>query len=287
MKPALIRTLTDTFEGHAQQTDEGIEYWLARDLQHLLGYTEWRNFGVVLSKARTACEVSGYPVSDHFVEVNKIVDLGSGGRREVDDMMVTRFACYLIAQNGDPKKDEIAFAQTYFAVQTRRAELIEQRLLEVERVSARRKLTATEKELSSVIFEQTGGMQDFATIRSKGDAALFGRNTQAMKARWKVPDSRALADFAPTIVLKAKDFATEITIHNAREHQMQTEGAISYEHITNNDAVRHTLLSRGIRPEELSPAEDVKKVERRITSDEKASLKNPDALGPAAVDDNG
>ncbi|MDX8399441.1 MAG: DNA damage-inducible protein D [Gallionellaceae bacterium] len=201
MKTDLIHSLTDSFEAHAQQTESGVEFWLARDLQHLLGYSEWRNFSAVISKAKTACEVSGHAVSDHFVDVNKMVDLGSGGQREVEDIMFSRYACYLVAQNGDPRKQEIAFAQTYFALQTRQAELIEQRLLEAERISARKKLTSTEKELSQVIFEQTGGNQDFAMIRSKGDHALFGKSTQAMKAQWKVPDSRPLADFAPTIIL--------------------------------------------------------------------------------------
>ena len=278
MNTEAIQTLTTTFEAHAQQTEGGIEYWLARDLQYLLGYDEWRNFTAVIIKAKTACEVSGHSVRDHFVDVNKTIQMPKSAEKEIPDLMLTRYACYLVAQNGDPKKQEIAFAQTYFAVQTRRAELIEQRLLEAERVSARKKLSTTEKELSEVIFEQTGGNENFALIRSKGDQALFGKSTQAMKAQWKVPDNRPLADFAPTIILKAKDFATEITIFNARQHGMQTESAISSEHITNNHAVRKTLLERGIRPETLPASEDVKKVERRLASEEKKSLQNPDGL---------
>lgn len=278
MKTDFIQSLTVTFESHVQQTEGGVEFWLARDLQQLLGYSEWRNFTAVLSKAKIACEVSGQPTSDHFVDVNKMVELGSGSQREVEDIMLTRYACYLIAQNGDPRKQEIAFAQTYFAIQTRRAELIEQRLLEAERVSARRKLSETEKELSQVIYEQTGDNQDFALIRSKGDHALFGKTTQAMKVQWNVPDNRPLADFAPTIILKAKDFAAEITIFNAKQNRLASEGAISREHVTNNEAVRRTLVERGIQPEHLPPAEDVKKVERRLVSENKKSLQNPDAL---------
>lgn len=281
MKTELIHQLTATFEAHAQRTESGVEYWLARDIQHLLGYTEWRNFcNTAISKAKAACDLSGLATADHFVDVNKMVQLGSGSQREVDDLMLTRYACYLIAQNGDPRKPEIAFAQTYFAVQTRRAELIEQRLLEAERVSARRKLSQTEKELSHVIYEQTGDDRNFGVIRSKGDHALFGKSTQAMKAKWNVPDNRPLADFAPTIVLKAKDFAAEITIFNAREHGMSSEQAISSEHVTNNDAVRRTLIERGIRPEQLPAAEDVKKVERRLAAEQKKSLKNSGALEP-------
>lgn len=278
METTFIHQLTKTFEAHAQQTETGVEYWLARDLQPLLGYSKWENFQAVIAKAKTACEVSGHVVENHFPDVRKMVRIGSGTEREIDDIMLTRYACYLIAQNGDPRKQEIAFAQTYFAIQTRQAELIEQRLLEAERVSARKKLTSTEKELSHVIFEQTGGNQDFALIRSKGDQALFGKSTQAMKAQWRVPDSRPLADFAPTIILKAKDFATEITIHNARTHGMSSEPQISREHVTNNQAVRDTLLSRGIRPETLPAAEDIKKVERRLTSEEKKALTNPETL---------
>lgn len=278
MKSEIIQTLTTTFEAHAQQLENGVEFWLARDIQHLLEYSKWENFVTVIAKAKTACEVSGHDIEHHFPDVRKMVDLGSGATREVPDIMLTRYACYLIAQNGDPRKEAIAFAQTYFAIQTRKAELIEQRFLEAERIQARQKLTSTEKELSSVNFEQTGGNKNFGIIRSKGDQALFGKSTEAMKAHWKVPAKRPLADFAPTIVLKAKDFATEITIHNARQHRMTSETKISNEHITNNKAVRKTLLERGIRPESLPPEEDVKKVERRLTSEEKKSLKNPDTL---------
>jgi DNA-damage-inducible protein D len=278
MKAELVHSLTNNFEAHAQRAENGVEFWLARDIQHLLGYAKWENFLNVVSRAKTACEVSGHVVLDHFPDVRKMVDLGSGSQRDIDDIMLTRYACYLVAQNGDPRKQEIAFAQTYFAIQTRKAELIEQHLLEAERVSARKKLTETEKELSQVIFEAGGGNQDFALIRSKGDHALFGKSTQAMKSTWNVPDNRPLADFAPTIILKAKDFASEITIFNARAHQLGTERAISSEHIANNEAVRDTLLSRGIRPETLPAGEDVKKVERRLAAADKKSLMNPGSL---------
>ena len=272
MKKDTITALTENFELHSQLTESGIEFWLARDLQHLLGYDKWENFSKVISKARIACESSGHAVADHFPDVRKMVKLGSKSEREIDDVMLTRYACYLIAQNGDPRKSQIAFAQTYFAMQTRRAELIEQRILEQERLFARKKLTNTEKELSEVIFEQTRQDRNFGTIRSKGDQALFGKSTLQMKAQWRIPNNRPLADYAPTIILKAKDFATEITIHNARENNMNTEPQISREHVTNNQVVRNTLVVRGIRPESLPPAEDIKKLERRIVSQVKKVL---------------
>jgi len=274
MKKPLIQNLTATFEAHAKKTENGVEFWLARDLQHLLGYTKWDNFQAVIAKAKTACEISKHNISDHFTDVGKKVSIGSGAETEILDIMLTRYACYLIAQNGDSRKEEIAFAQTYFAIQTRKLEIIEKRILESERISARKKLAKTEKELSKVIFEQTGGGQNFALIRSKGDRAFFAHSTQQMKEKWKVPKSRALADFAPTIILKAKDFATEITIFNAKENQMITEGQISTEHITNNKTVRKTLLERGIRPENISPTEDIKKVERKLKTEDKKGLQN-------------
>lgn len=278
MKPALIQSLTTNFESYARQTETGVEFWLARDLQHLLGYDKWDNFKSVISKAKIACELSDQTVPNHFADVGKTIKMPKGAEKVIDDFMLTRYACYLIAQNGDPRKEEIAFAQTYFAVQTRKFETIQQKLLETERINARRKLADTEKELSGVIYEQTGSDRNFGIIRSKGDKALFGYTTEQMKSKWKIPKGRALADFAPTIILKAKDFATEITIFNAKANQMKTEGQISNEHITNNKTVRNTLIERGIRPENLLPDEDIKKVERKLRSDERKELKNPKVL---------
>lgn len=272
MKKDIVYKLTENFEDFLHKTEDGVEFWLARDLQHLLGYGKWDNFQNVISKAKTACEISGQDIADHFADVGKMVEIGSGAQKEIDDVMLTRFACYLIAQNGDPRKEQIAFAQTYFAIQTRKAELIEQKILEIERVQARNKLAETEKELSHIIFQQTGGNENFALIRSKGDQALFNRTTQQMKDKWGIKN-KPLADFMPTILLKAKDFATEITIFNAKQKQMKTEGQISNEHITNNKTVRDTLISRGIVPENLPPEEDVKKIERKLKSEEVKSLK--------------
>jgi DNA-damage-inducible protein D len=277
MQKQIIYSLTEDFEAHAHQTTDGVEFWMARDVQHLLGYAEWRNFTLVINKSKTACEVSDQLINDHFVDVNKTIQMPNGAEKTIPDIMLTRYACYLIAQNGDPRKEKIAFAQRYFAIQTRKAELIEQKMLEQERVQAREKLKATEKELSQVIFEQTGDNQNFAMIRSNRDRALFGKTTQQMKNKWGIKN-KPLADFMPTILLKAKDFATEITIFNAKENNMKSENQISKEHITNNDSVRKTLISRGITPENLPPEEDVNKIDRKLKSDEKKSLKNPDKL---------
>ena len=278
MKLKIILSLANNFEDHSQTTENGIEFWFARDIQHLLGYTEWRNFQKVIIKAKTSCEASGNEILDHFVDANKMVKLGSGSEREIEDIMLTRYACYLIAQNGDPRKEEIAFAQNYFAVQTRKFEVIEKRINDWERLQARQKLSISEKELSGLIYEQTGNDKNFGLIRSKGDQALFGKSTQQMKNRLGVPSGRALADFLPTITIKAKDFATEITIFNTKEKQLNTERQISAEHITNNRGVRNILLKRGIKPEELPPEEDIKKLERRINSEPKKLGKNPDKL---------
>ncbi len=273
-----INSLTNSFESFSNKTEDNTEFWFARDLQQLLGYTKWDNFKNVIFKAKTACEVSEQEVSDHFADVGKMVQIGSGTSKEIDDIMLTRYACYLIAQNGDSRKEAIAFAQTYFAIQTRKAELIEQRILEQERVHSRRKLSQTEKELSKVIFEQTGKNDNFALIRSKGDKALFNHTTQDMKDKWGVNKSKPLADFMPTILLKAKDFATEITIYNAKEKEMDCESKISDEHITNNKAVRNTLLSRDIIPENVKPQEDIQKIERKLNSETKKILKSKDKL---------
>ncbi len=278
MKKEIIKTLTNDFESYANQTQNGIEFWFARDLQHLLGYSEWRNFIKVINKAKTACETAGHMIVDHFVDVNKTIAMPKGASKEIPDLMLTRFACYLIAQNGDPQKEPIAFAQNYFAVQTRKFEIIEQRIKDWERLNARQKLTLSEKELSELIFEQTGSDKDFGMIRSKGDQALFGYSTSQMKHRLGIKQNKPLADFLPTITIKAKDFATEITIFNIQDKDIQKGNRISWEHIRNNKGVRKLLLERGIKPEELPPEEDVKKLVRRVKSEDKKFIKNPDKL---------
>ena len=279
MKKEIILSLTKNFEEHSYTTEEGIEFWFARDLQHLLGYAKWENFNKVITKAKIACEVSGNDISNHFPDVRKTIPMPKGASKEIDDFMLTRYACYLIAQNGDPRKESIAFAQNYFAIQTRKFELIEQRIKDWERLQARQKLTYSEKELSELIYEQTGNDRNFGIIRSKGDQALFGgHNTKQMKAKLGIPQNRPLADFLPTITIKAKDFATEITVFNTKEKGFKTERQISAEHITNNRSVRKILLERGIKPEELPAEEDIKKLERRVKSDDKKLGKNPDKL---------
>ena len=278
MKKEIVKTLTKDFESCVNYTQNGIEFWFARDLQHLLGYTEWRNFLLVINKAKTSCETAGHQISDHFVDVNKMVSIGSGTTREIQDFMLTRFACYLIAQNGDPRKEAIAFAQNYFAVQTRKYEIIEKRINDWERLHARQKLSLSEKELSELIFERTGSEKDFGMIRSKGDKALFGFTTSQMKHKLGVKSNRPLADFLPTITIKAKDFATEITIFNVKDKDIHKGDEISWEHITNNKSVRKLLLERGIKPEELPPEEDVKKLERRVKSEDKKFTAKPDTL---------
>ena len=271
MKTKEIKELFEKFESIVCDYN-GVECWSARELYKLLGYVEWRNFLTIVQKAKAACDNTGMGIKDHFVDVNKMVDLGSGSQRSVDNILLTRYACYLVAQNGDSRKPEIAFAQNYFAVQTRRAELIEQRLLDYERVKARAKLAETEKILSGVLYERGVDSKGFAIIRSKGDKALFHLDTKLLKRKYNAPDSRPLADFLPTISIKAKDLAAEMTSVNVQQKDLYGQSHIEQEHIDNNTAVRDMLVGRGIYPEQLPPAEDIKKTERRLAKEDKKSL---------------
>lgn len=267
-----------------------IEYWLARELMPLLGYERWENFEKAIKRSMESCETSGITVTEHFREVTKMVQLGSGSKRNVRDYMLTRYACYLIAQNGDPKKAEIAFAQSYFAVQTRKQELIEERIAYIERTEARGRLCESERCLSQNIYERGVDDAGFGRIRSKGDTALFGgHTTQDMKHKLKVKDNRPLADFLPTLTIAAKNLATEMTNYNVEEKDLQGETAITTEHVQNNASVRSMLGERGIKPEELPPSEDIKKLERRVKSQEKKiaeqSGKLPDADSEGTQED--
>ena len=257
---------------------ESVEVWYARELQTLLGYARWENFVVAINRAIDSCKTQGVSIDDHFREVTKMVSLGSGAQRPVQDFMLTRYACYLIAQNGDPKKEEIAFAQSYFAVQTRRAEIIEERLSLLSRLDTRERLRASEKQLSQNIYERGVDDKGFGRIRSKGDAALFGgKTTEQMKVRLGVK-SGALADHLPTLTIAAKNLATEMTNYNVEQKDLMGEAPITGEHIQNNLSVRDMLGKRGIQPENLPPAEDIKKVERRVAKEEKALEKSTKKL---------
>ena len=268
-KSETVKVLKETFDVIIN-IEKDVEFWYARDLQKILGYTEWRNFEDVINKAMITCKKSGFEVTYHFVEFNKMIEIAKGAKRKIEDYKLTRYACYLIAQNGDPKKPEIAFAQTYFAVQTRKQEIIEDRINLMNRLEAREKLKESEKQLSKNIYERGVDDKGFANIRSKGDSALFGGlDTSGMKTKYGIKDNRPLADFLPTLTIAAKNLATEMTNYNLVEENLYGEESISGEHVQNNLSVRSMLSKRGIKPENLKPAEDLKKLERRVKSEEK------------------
>lgn len=275
------KTSFDAIASYIEGEDgkEKVEVWFARDLQPLLGYARWENFQVAINRAVESCKTQGGSIDDHFREVTKMVTLGSGATREVQDYMLTRYACYLIAQNGDPRKEQIAFAQSYFAVQTRKAELIEERLNHISRLETRERLRSSEKQLSQNIYERGVDEKGFGRIRSKGDTALFGgHTTEDMKQRLGIKGTRPLADFLPTLTIAAKNLATEMTNYNVEKADLYGENSITREHIQNNRSVREMLGKRGIKPEELPAAEDIKKLERRVAAEEKKLEKSAEKL---------
>ncbi|HEM3199306.1 TPA: DNA damage-inducible protein D [Streptococcus suis 14A] len=280
MEQSKIYRTKEKFDSIVNQTEnEFIDYWYARDLMPLLGYERWENFHKAIQRAMNSVETSDTKVSDHFREVTKMVPLGSGSERPVKDYMLTRYACYLIAINGDTNKEEIAFAQSYFAVQTRKQELIEERLHYIERTEARGKLKESEKRLSQNIYERGVDDKGFGRIRSKGDKALFGgHSTQEMKERLGVKSNRPLADFLPTLTIAAKNLATEMTNYNVEENNLHGEKSITDEHVLNNTTIRNMLAQRGIKPEELPPAEDLKKLERKVKQQNKKLIKESGKL---------
>jgi len=276
MKQELIVDLQSRFNAISHNTDdENVEFWYARDLQTILGYDKWENFFKVIEKAKISCENSQIEVTDHFLDVRKMVEIGSNAQREIADVVLTRYACYLIAQNGDSSKEQIAFAQTYFALQTRKQELIEQRIELEDRLKARNKLKNSETELSKNIYERGVDDKGFGRIRSQGDGALFGGyNTKDMKDKLGISSGRVLADFLPTVTITAKNLATEITNHNVKQNNLYGENSITHEHVTNNKNVRKLLVESGIKPEELPSSQDLQKLERKVKSDEKKLIKS-------------
>lgn len=274
MKTEIVKSYIEQFDDYSYRT-ENMEFWFARDLKGLLDYSKWENFVKVIEKAKIACDKAGGKIDDHFADSVRSVKMPNGGIKEIDDIILSRYACYLIAQNGNPSKEPVAFAMSYFATQTRKQEIIEKRIGEWERLQVREKLSLSEKELSGVIYERGVDGLGFALIRSWGDKALFGgHSTNEMKERLGVPKNRSLADFLPTITIKAKDFANEITVFNLKKDSgVRGQQQIANEHENNNSDVRKLLLKRGIRPEELPVEEDAKKLKRRVDSEDKKLLK--------------
>ena len=280
MRKEEVDRLRVRFDDYAHTDEDGVEYWLARDIMRPLGYARWENFNEALKRAMASCETAEVPVAAHFREVAKMVDAGVA-KRKIIDYRLTRYACYLIAQNGDVRKPEIALAQAYFATRTRESEVIGQRVAELQRLSARHLLSETETHFAGLAFERGVDARGFARIQSRGDRALFGgRDTRAMKRQLGIPEKKPLADGLSTLAINAKNLAASMTTYNIEKKDLQGLSQIEVEHVDNNRGVRSVLMERGIKPESLPAEEDTKKIERRVRADEKKLSKGGEGFKP-------
>ena len=264
MEQNIIEIVQKSFEEIKITDETWFEFWSARDLMKWLWYKKWQTFEKVIEKAEVACNNSLIESKNHFTDASKMVWLGSWSNRNIKDYFLTRYACYLIAQNWDSRKIEISLAQTYFASQTRKLELAEQEIENNKRLEARKKLAKSEKQIEDTIYSRWIKLPvEFATFKNKKIEALYNISIKQLKAKRWIPENRALADFDSEVELKAKDFIYAMTDHNIKEKNIIWKQNLNEELVSNAKETRNTMLKRWIVPEELRAQEDLKLIEKR------------------------